>query len=367
MSGVFFTKKEIDFMKAVIKIAKKGLYTTSPNPMVGAIITDGENIISKGYHKFAGGPHAEIEALKRIKGIKKSLNLYVNLEPCCHFGRTGPCVEEIIKSPIKKVYISTKDPNPQVNGKSIEKLKENGIEVELGLLEKEAIILNRRFFYNQKYKMPYVILKAALTLDGYIADKKFKSKWITSEFLRKEGKKIREEVDGILVGINTVLKDNPFLDRMKEHPPRSQIKKIILDPEGKMDLNFNLTKKGEIIWVLKEGIKRKPLSNIKIINLPVIKGSFPLKELLKKLYDMGVYSILIEGGGQTSGHFLREKLVQEVALFFSYKILGNGIKVFKGVNFNLNEALNLEDLCFKKTKSGFYLRGIICSLESLKP
>lgn len=360
-------ERHLLFMKRAIEIARKGAGRVSPNPMVGAVITDGEKIISSGYHKFFGGPHAEIVALNKLPETKKDLILYVNLEPCVHFGKTGPCVEEIIKSPIRKVFICTKDPNPLVNGKGIEKLKKAGIEVYSGLLEREAIFLNRVFFYNQIYKLPYVLIKWASTLDGYIADKDNKSKWITSEKARFIGKKLREEVDAILVGSNTVLRDNPNLDRPKGSKNTGEFVKIILDPRGKINPDFNLFKRGRVFWILREGIKRKIPENVEILNFPLKNGLFPLKRVLKKLKEKGISSILIEGGSKTTSSFLKEKLAQEVALFYSPKILGGGIKTLSGLDLKLNKAFQLEEFYLKKLEKDFYIRGLLCSLESLKP
>ncbi|MEJ5165813.1 MAG: bifunctional diaminohydroxyphosphoribosylaminopyrimidine deaminase/5-amino-6-(5-phosphoribosylamino)uracil reductase RibD [Thermoanaerobaculia bacterium] len=358
-------ERDLKFMKRAIDLARKGKGRVSPNPMVGAVITDGERIISSGYHKYFGGPHAEAVALKNLKETKKDLILYVNLEPCVHFGKTGPCVDEIIKSPIKKVFISTKDPNPLVNGKGIKKLEEAGIEVFSGILEREAIYLNRVFFYNQIFNMPYVLMKWAATLDGYIADRDFKSKWITSEKARREGKSLREEVDAILVGSNTVLRDNPHLDRLNQKKSKEFIK-VVLDPKGKLNTDFNLFKKGKVFWILKEGIKKKAPENVEILNFPLKDGLFPLKKVLKKLKEKGVSSILLEGGSKTASSFLKEKLVQEVALFYSPKILGGGLKTLCGINLPLKKAFILENISLKSLEEDFYIRGLLCSLELLK-
>lgn len=359
-------EKDLNLMKKVLKLAKKGIYTTSPNPMVGAVIVSDEEILSTGYHQYSGGEHAEICALKKLKKTNKALKLYINLEPCVHYGKTSPCVDAILESPIKKVFISTIDPNPLVNGKGIEKLNKAGIEVNLGLLEEEAIFLNRVFFYNQIFKMPYVILKWAATLDGYIADYNSKSKWITNDKARKIGKSLREEVDGILVGVNTVLRDNPRLDREREHPPRKKIKKIVIDPLGKVPLNFNLFKKGEIIWILKEDLKKDVPENVKILNLPLKEGIFQIKEILMKLKDMGINSLLVEGGSKTASLFLKSKMVQEVVLFYGSKILGGGIPALKDVNLDLKDATKINMFNLKKLENDFYLRGLLCSLELLK-
>lgn len=357
---------DLKFMKMALDLARGGFYTASPNPMVGAVIALDDKILATGYHHHFGGDHAEICALKKLKKTDKPLKLYINLEPCTHYGKTSPCVDQILKSPIKKVFISTIDPNPLVNGKGVEKLKKAGVEVNLGILETEAIFLNRVFFYNQIFKMPYVILKWAATIDGYIADNNFESKWITNDKARKIGKKLREEVDGIVVGSNTVLKDNPSLDREKEHPPRKKIKKIIIDPLGKIPLDFNLFKKGEVLWILKEGLKKDVPENVKILNLPLKEGIFQIKEILNKLKEMGINSLLVEGGSKTASLFLKSNMVQEVVLFYGSKILGGGIPAFKDVNLDLKNAIKINIFNLKKLESDFYLRGLLCSLELLK-
>ena len=212
------SKKDLYFLLKAISLAKKGEGLTSPNPLVGAVIAKDNKIISKGYHKKCGLPHAEIEAIKSAKKNLRGSTLYINLEPCCHFGRTGPCVDEVIKSRIKRVVVSTVDPNPQVKGKSIRRLKREGVRVDIGLAKKQAVKLNEVFFKNMKTKRPFVVAKLAQSLDGKIASSKGISKWVTSSPSRKFAKTLRDKYDCVLIGANTLKKDNPKLNGIKKIP-----------------------------------------------------------------------------------------------------------------------------------------------------
>jgi diaminohydroxyphosphoribosylaminopyrimidine deaminase/5-amino-6-(5-phosphoribosylamino)uracil reductase len=203
--------KEEEYMKMAISLARRGLGATSPNPMVGAVLVKGKRIIGKGYHKRAGLPHAEVMAIEDAKGEAIGSTLYVNLEPCIHFGRTPPCVDAIKKAGIKKVVVSMLDPNPEMNGKAIEALKKADIGVKVGLLEDEARKLNEAFVVYMEKKRPFFVMKAAASLDGRIATKTCDSKWISNEESRKYANKLRSTMDGIMVGINTVITDNPLL------------------------------------------------------------------------------------------------------------------------------------------------------------
>jgi len=199
------------YMKRSLELALLGKGRVSPNPLVGAIIVKGNKIIGEGYHCKAGEDHAEIIALKNCRESPRRATIYVNLEPCCHYGKTPPCVDAIIKAGINKVVIAVRDPNPVVNGNGIKIMKENKIEIEEGILEKEAKELNKIFFKYIVSKTPYIILKAALTLDGKIATRSFDSKWVSCDESREMVHKLRADVDAVLVGKNTIMKDNPQL------------------------------------------------------------------------------------------------------------------------------------------------------------
>jgi diaminohydroxyphosphoribosylaminopyrimidine deaminase / 5-amino-6-(5-phosphoribosylamino)uracil reductase len=231
-------------MRIALSLAKRGLGTTSPNPMVGAVLVKGQQVMGKGYHRKAGLPHAEIAAIDDANGETKGTTLFVNLEPCSHFGRTPPCTEAVARAGVKRVVVSMLDPNPAVHGKGVEALKKAGIEVKVGLLESEARRLNEAFVVYMEKKRPFITAKAAASLDGKIATKTCDSKWISNEESRKHVNQMRAVVDGIMVGINTVILDNPLLlprvNRPKKYPVR-----IILDTKLRIPLSCDIVKTAE--------------------------------------------------------------------------------------------------------------------------
>lgn len=309
------------YMKKCFKEAKKARGSTLTNPLVGAVLVKDGRIISKGYHKAYGKDHAEVDCFKNLKEDPTGAILYVNLEPCSHYGKKGPCTEEIIKRDIKKVVISNIDTNPKVDGLKI--LKDKGIEVKTGVLEKEGLKLNEKFFFNQKYQRPLVSLKYAQTLDGKIATGTNDSKWISNEFSRDYAHKLRSEYDGILVGKNTLLNDNPSLNSRIDggvDPVR-----IILDSNLSIEKNYKDYK----IFNLKSD-KKTYIASIKDSKDPklnVIKckskdGQVDLKDLLDKLYKMNISSLLVEGGASVNYSFLKEGLVDKIYEFISPKVIG---------------------------------------------
>jgi len=308
------------YIRRTFSLAKKAEGGTSPNPLVGAVIVKRGRIISEGFHRRVGLAHAEAVAISKAKrGDLEGSTLFINLEPCFHWGRTPPCVDKIISSGIKRVVISVKDPNPLVSGKSIKKLREAGLEVKVGLLRKEAERLNEVFFKNMREKRPFVVVKFAQTLDGKIADREGNSFWITSYKARSFSKRLRGIYDAVLVGINTVLKDNPYLDS-----PSKKITKIILDPNLRISSCFNLFKRGSRVFIFvkkKTKIKKKfpPHTFIERLTYKEREG-FDLDELLKRLYSFGICSLFIEGGSYTIGSFFAKALVDKVYIFVAPKI-----------------------------------------------
>ncbi len=315
--------KDIYFINEAFKLAKKGEGFTSPNPMVGALIVKNNKVIAGGYHKKCGLAHAEIEAIKKAKG--KNLNgatLYLNLEPCFHFGRTPPCVDEIIKRKFKRVVISTLDPNPLTKAKSVRKLKKAGISLSIGLLKNEALKLNEVFFKNMQKKHPFVVTKIAQSLDGKIATSIGKSKWITTKQARRFAKSLRDKYDCVCVGVNTIINDNPELNGLKRKPL-----KVIIDPHLRTPPNAKLLKEKPAKTIIFTSSKNKNRAKkipwtTKIFFLKENKGWLPLKQILKTLYGLGVTSIFVEGGSQTIGRFLDEKLIDKAYFFIAPKIIG---------------------------------------------
>jgi len=313
-------------MKEVLDLARVAKGKTSPNPMVGAIIVKGNKIIAKGYHKRCGEDHAELVCIKKGAGRLKGASLYVNLEPCYHYGKTSPCVDEIIKSGIKKVIIGIKDSNPLTKGRSIVKLKKNGIKVKVGVLKKECERLNEEFIKYIKHKTPFIVSKTAQTIDGKIATSTGSSKWITSNITRRYAKKKRDEFDAILVGINTVLKDDPGLNGFKKR----NLKKIILDTTLKISLKSKIFKKGKLnncfVATTKKASKNKikTLENkgINVIICPLKEGKIDLKWLLKRLAKLEVISILLEGGSKVVGNALKTNWLIKCIFILLLKLLG---------------------------------------------
>lgn len=290
------------YMKRCFQLALKGKGFTAPNPMVGCVILDKlGNVVSEGYHRKYGENHAERDALLKLKNNEaEDGTLYVNLEPCSHFGMTPPCVDLIIEKKIKKVVIAMRDVNPKVDG--VAKLKNAGIEVVEGVLEGEARFLNRIFIKNMKEELPYLVLKTATTMDGKIATRTGDSKWITCDNSRKEVYKMRAEFDCILTSSNTIIADNPAMEHKF---------KCILDKDSRVIKTANILRQGNIYIATKE-------------NTPLKDGNLDLRALLKYLYkDRGINSVFIECGGTLAGAFLRENLIDEIYQFIAPKIVND--------------------------------------------
>jgi len=354
-------EKDIFFLKECLKLAKRGLNHTFPNPLVGAVIVKNGRIIGKGYHKKFGFPHAEISALNSTKEGPKGASLYVNLEPCCHFGKTPPCVREIIRAGIKRVVCSTLDPNPKVNGKGIEILKKANIETKVGLLEKPAKALNEGYFTFWEKKRPFVAIKFASSLDGKIATKLKVSKWITNEKARNYGKKLRLFYQAILVGVNTIIEDDPHLG-VREKGKRDPIR-IILDPFLKIPLKSNVLTKNNVILVISKFAKREKLKKIEKLKIPYLlyqRTKFSISRLLEDLWKREIISILVEGGGETIGSFFDEKIVDRIYAFYSPIIIGgrNAVSAVSGEGAKtLREAFYFQKLSFKRFGNNFLIIG----------
>lgn len=326
-------------MQKAFWLAKKGQSWTFPNPMVGAVLVNAGKVIGQGYHRKAGGHHAEIEAIQSSKTNLKGATMYVNLEPCSHYGRTPPCAEAIIKAGIKRVVYCTLDPNPKVAGKGIEKLKQAGIDVMGGILEKEAKKLNEAFFTFHTKKRPFVAIKFAASLDGKIATSNGDSKWITNEKARMFARRLRGEYQAIIVGINTVLKDNPNLGTRisgLKDPIR-----IILDPHVKLPKEAQVLRDNDII---------------------VINEQITIPRLLEMLKEKEIISVLVEGGGKTIGGFVDAGLVDKVYAFHAPIIIGGekSVSSVSGVGFGtIKESLHLKDVKFKKFDDTMLTTGYI--------
>lgn len=348
-------------MKLTINLAKKGMGKTSPNPLVGAVVVKNDQILGKGYHKRFGEPHAEVNALKACGDKAKNATLYVNLEPCCHHGKTPPCTEMIIKSGIRKVVCATLDPNPQVNGRGISILREGGVEVGLGVWEEEAKKLNEVYLKFITTGLPFVMLKVAQTLDGRIATILGDSKWITQKDCRRFVHSLRSSVDAVLVGANTVKRDDPELTLHNvrgEDPIR-----IILDSAGKISHSSKVIKENKngktIIATTNQKTKEKFKEKVEIWKLKKSEdGKVDLVQLLKKAGENQITSLLVEGGRGVFTSFLKEKLVDKIHYFLSPKILGKGLDSFGDLGIKeISDSITLRDYEIKRFKNDLLIVG----------
>lgn len=333
-------------MKRCLNLASKGIGRTSPNPMVGAVVVLNNKIIGEGYHKGYGKDHAEVCAIKSVKNQKllKGSTLYVNLEPCNHFGKTPPCTDLIIRKKISKVVIGTSDPNPKVSGKGIKKLIENKIDVKVNILKDECSELNKRFFCYQRNKRPYIILKWAESKDRFIAPsnkKNGKIYWISSPKSRKIVHKWRSEEDSIAVGINTIISDNPQLDN-RYFGGKSAIP-IIIDPDNRLKNNFKVFQKHKKIFHFID-------TKINDFNKSSIKINFEksVESIISYIYKKNINSILVEGGAKTINSFIDLNLWDEARVFRSKKNLITGIKapVFSYSNEIIKKNISEDELSY---------------------
>ncbi len=348
-------------MRLALKLAKKGRGRTSPNPMVGAVVVKNGEIVGRGYHRRFGELHAEANALKACQDQAGGATLYVNLEPCCHHGKTPPCTDMIIKSGIREVVCATLDPNSQVNGRGIEALREGGVEVRLGILEEEAKKLNEVYTKFITTGLPFVMLKVAQSLDGRIATRFGDSKWITQGDSRRFVHSLRSSVDAVLVGANTVRRDDPELtihDTKGKDPLR-----IILDSSGSTPHNSKIIKENKngktIIATTNRRTKEKFQEEVGVWNLKKGKnGGVDLAQLLKKAGENQITSLLVEGGSEVFTSFFKERLVDKVYYFLSPRILGKGLDSLGDLGIKeISGSIMLRDFELKRFTNDLLVTG----------
>lgn len=317
-----------EYMQQALKIAAYGVGRTSPNPLVGAVIVRNGRIVGQGWHRKAGTPHAEIHALRQAETLAKGATMYVTLEPCAHYGRTPPCCQAVIDAGIKQVIVATLDPNPLVAGKGIELLRDAGIEVIAGILEEEAYTLNEVFFKWITTKLPFVILKTAMTLDGKIATCTGQSQWITSTASREYVHKMRDIYDSILVGIGTVLADNPSLTTRLGESSKNPIR-IIVDSMARTPLTAKVITDHlapTIIAVTANAPAAKVaelrVAGAEVIIINTMDGQVDLRDLLIALSQRNITSVFIEGGATINCSFMKENLFDKVHVFIAPKLVG---------------------------------------------
>ena len=375
-------------MRRAIELAKKGGGYVHPNPLVGCVVVKDGEIIAEGYHEKYGEFHAERNALLRCQSETKGASLYVTLEPCCHYGKTPPCTEIIIEKGIKKVFVGILDPNPLVAGKGVKILQDAGIEVEVGICEDEIRELNKVFLKYITTKRPYVIMKTAMTMDGKIAAYNGDSKWVTNEESRKLVHELRSEMSGVIVGIGTVLADDPMLNVRLEGEYHQPIR-IVIDSNLRIPIDSQLVKTAkeyrtivattvisteaerneEISFNCRrflDYLRSLEMTGVELLECQSNNNHVDINDLMNKLGEMGIDSLLLEGGGILNAAFLEAGCVDEVWAFIAPKIIGGeGAKTpvsGKGIE-KMSDAINLKNIDIQNINGDILIKGKICSRE----
>ncbi len=328
------TTEDEKYIQRCLELAKLGLGNAAPNPMVGSVIVHNDKVIGEGYHHKAGEAHAEVNAINSVKdqSLLKDSTIYVNLEPCAHYGKTPPCADLIVEKKIPRVVIGCVDPFAEVAGKGIEKLRNAGCDVKVGVLEKESIELNKRFFTFHKKKRPYIILKWAETIDGYIdvvrkSTDPVEPYWITNDLAKKLVHKWRTEETAFMIGTNTARNDNPRLTA-REWNGRNPVR-IVLDRNLSLATNLHIFNE-EATTIIFNTVKTEDVRNIKFVKVDF--NNFLLNDVLKSLYELDIQSVVVEGGRQLLTSFIDQNLWDEARVFIGNKQFNNGTKApeFKG-------------------------------------
>ncbi|MBC5629194.1 bifunctional diaminohydroxyphosphoribosylaminopyrimidine deaminase/5-amino-6-(5-phosphoribosylamino)uracil reductase RibD [Clostridium sp. NSJ-6] len=356
-----------EFMRLAIDLAKNGKGKVNPNPLVGAVIVKEGRVIGQGYHEEYGKAHAEVNAFNSLRESAEGATIYVTLEPCSHYGKTPPCVDKIIESKISKVVIGTLDPNPLVAGRGVRKLRDSGIDVVVGILEEECKNLAEVFMKYIVTKRPFVVLKTAMTLDGKIATKTGESKWITCDESRKNVHKLRNELSAIMIGVNTVIKDNPELTcrlNYGRNPIRVIVDSKLRIPMTSRVVNDNLARTIIATTDKRDNNKAKELEEkgIEVVKVKAKYDRVDLNELMIKLGELNIDSVLLEGGGTLSFSALEEGIIDKVQAYISPKIIGGEMSKTpvegNGVE-ELNKAILLENMTTENVGEDILIQGYI--------
>ena len=334
-------------MALALKLSKLGQAGVGANPMVGCVISSDDKIIAKDYHHQYGQEHAEINALNQIGHKAENCKLYVTLEPCSHHGKTPPCINAIIKAGIKKVYVATLDPNPLVSGSGVKLMKENGIDVEIGLLENNAIEVNRGFFKRMKTGLPFITSKIAMSLDGRVAMRSGESKWITSEASRADVQILRSQNQAILTGSGTILNDNPMLT-VRNKKLQSKPLRVIIDSGNSItDKSLNIFSSDSETLILNP-------TNSKILK----NGKIDLKSALIKLGEMGINNVLLESGSGLNGAMMESSLIDEFIIYTAPVILGSDAQAMMELPFKkMSEKISLNILELTQVANDLKIRA----------
>jgi len=356
------------FMWMALDLARQGRGRTSPNPLVGAVVVQDTEVVGTGYHQAAGSPHAEIIALKKAGEKAQGATLYVNIEPCSHHGRTGPCTEAIIKAGISRVVAAVQDPNPIVSGRGFARLREAGIKVKEGVLEDKARRLNEVFLKYITTGLPFVGIKVAMSLDGKIGTMTGESHWITGEKSRQFVHRLRDQSDVIMVGIETVLKDDPRLTTRVDSGEGRDPVRVIVDSSARLPLDARLVENpssaGTILAVTNQAPPNKCRAledrGVEILTLPALRGRVDVTYMMKKLAERELTTVLVEGGGTLNYSLLEQSLVDKLFVFIAPLIIG-GVKsptAFAGTGIeSLKKAWAVEDIEMKQFERDLLLIG----------
>ncbi|MFZ5643316.1 MAG: bifunctional diaminohydroxyphosphoribosylaminopyrimidine deaminase/5-amino-6-(5-phosphoribosylamino)uracil reductase RibD [Bacillota bacterium] len=356
-------------MKMALEMAASAMGRTSPNPMVGAVLVREGKVVGRGFHARAGTPHAEVVALRDAGELARGSTMYVTLEPCCHHGRTGPCTEAVIDAGVKKVIAAMKDPNPLVAGKGLGRLCDAGLDVDVGILEEEALKLNEVFIKYITTGMPFVVMKAAVSLDGKIATRAGDSKWITGPEAREYGHRLRNRYDAIMVGINTVLADNPSLTTRLPGGGRDAVR-IVLDSQARTPPGAKLINRQSLASTIIITTSEAPEDRLKalteagagVISIPSREGRVDMAAAFAELARREISSVLIEGGGQVHASALASGAVDKVAWFIAPKLIGGsgapGPLGGEGPE-RLSDAVELERVSVSRLGSDMLYEGYI--------
>lgn len=347
-------------MRLALNEALKAKGKTFPNPLVGAVVVKNAKVISRGCHKKCGGPHAEIEAFKSCRESLKGCTLYVTLEPCSSFGRTPPCTDAIINSGIRRVFVGMLDPNPKNNFQGIRILRKNNIRVQTGFLESPLRKINEAYIKYITKNLPFITVKVGQSLDGKIATKAYESKWITSKASRDYAHKLRNDFDAIMIGVNTLIRDNPEL----ESPLKGKkLFKIIIDPRLQIPISSRILKQDNSRVILAAGLRvNQPKAEkleklgVSILRINSNPPGLDLKALLYRLAQMEIVNILVEGGGTLIGSLFDNCLVDKILFFMAPKIIGGKLAISsvmgEGIS-SLRKAVELNDVSVRKIGSDY--------------
>jgi diaminohydroxyphosphoribosylaminopyrimidine deaminase/5-amino-6-(5-phosphoribosylamino)uracil reductase len=384
LGAFFMDTQDIFYMKRAINLASKGLGWVNPNPLVGAVVVKNNQIIGEGWHERFGGPHAERNAFKNCTEDARGADLYVTLEPCCHFGKTPPCTEAVISHGIKRVFVGIEDPNPLVSGKGISILREAGIEVTVGICRDDIIKQNRVFLKYITTGFPWVMLKYAMTMDGKIASYMGDSKWVTGEAARAMVHRLRAENMAVALGIGSVKADNPLLNCRLEGSFRQPVR-LIVDSRASIAecIDSSVTAGNKLIFSAKQyrtivahtadapaqrlaELKDAGVETLLCDGVPehggVSGGRVDVKDMLLKIGKLGIDSVMVEGGGNLNASLVEGGCVDEVIAFVAPKIIGghNAVSPIEGAGIDLmRNALQLRDVVSGIVGDDFYIRGIL--------